>query len=541
MLPLTEHVEDYIRRHALLSPGDRVGVAVSGGADSVALLRVLLEVRGELGIVLSVVHFNHQIRGDAANSDEQFVRDLAAQHGLKCHVSSGPTPSYAKEHKLSLETAARELRYAYFRSLICDRDNRLDKIATAHTLDDQAETVLMRILRGTGPGGLAGIYPVVTCRPLVNCPGPGTLHGSHPDRQSAPSASIVRPLLDIRRTEIEQHLKELHQPWRTDATNADLKHTRNRVRHELMPVLEREFNPALRERLSEMAEIARAEEAFWEEQVNREVERLVAAATPPRRLELPESELQLSLHLDMLMELPLAMQRRVIRAAARTLGLALDFREVDRILYFAGDTRAKTVQLHDRWFASQWNLYAMRVPHDLEGRTGIPRSGRTLLFHRLVERHLSREGYEYGFSTPGEIKVAETGTLFRARLVTLDSAATDRIKQRDTPGTHSEPGYNRYQLLNPALLSSELLVRSWRPGDRFWPAHTSSPKKVKELLQKRHVTGQQRACWPVVLSGDEIVWMRGFPVPEKYRAQDGAETALLIEEVLENGKVLKNV
>jgi tRNA(Ile)-lysidine synthase len=350
--------------------------------------------------------------------------------------------------------------------------------------------------------------------------------------------SIVRPLLEIRRTDIEHYLRDLDQPWCTDASNADLKHTRNRVRHELLPHLERDFNPALRDRLSELAEIARAEEDYWQQQVRSEVQRLTAAATPPGPVGSPESaryDEQFSLHLDLLAQLPLAMQRRVIREAAKSVGLTLDFSEVEEVLSLAAERAAKTVQLHDRWFVSINKLYVMRVSSDPEGLTGLPRSGRTLLFHRSIQQHSSTDGYAYGLCTPGEIKIPELRTLLRARLVPLAPTRADRVKQRETPASEPEPSYTRSQLLNPQLLTSELLVRNWRPGDRFWPAHTSSPKKVKELLQQKHITSPLRETWPVVVSGDEIVWMRGFPVSERYRAPEGSEAALVIDEVAIGG------
>src|SRR5262249_14846902 len=152
-----DKVLKYIREQRLLQPGERVAVAVSGGADSVALLRLLLELRPELGIVLSVAHFHHQIRGAEADADQQFVSGLAQQSQLEFHSGSANAPAHARDHKLSLESAARELRHRWFRELA--EQGRADKIATAHTLDDQAETVLMRILRGAGVRGLSGIAP----------------------------------------------------------------------------------------------------------------------------------------------------------------------------------------------------------------------------------------------------------------------------------------------------------------------------------------------------------------------------------------------
>ncbi len=155
--PLSQSVFAYIRSQQLLHAGDRVGVAVSGGADSVALLRILLELRQELGVVLSVVHFNHHLRGTESEDDAQFVTQLAHRHKLELHRAAEDVAAYAKNQHLSIEAAARRLRYRYFRSLF--GETSLNRIATGHTLDDQAETVLLRVVRGAGTRGLAGIYP----------------------------------------------------------------------------------------------------------------------------------------------------------------------------------------------------------------------------------------------------------------------------------------------------------------------------------------------------------------------------------------------
>ncbi|HEX4602839.1 MAG TPA: tRNA lysidine(34) synthetase TilS, partial [Candidatus Angelobacter sp.] len=251
-----EKVLKYMREQRLLQPGDRVAIACSGGADSVALLRLLLELRQELGIVLSVAHFHHQIRGAAADADKQFVAELAARHQLEFHSGSGDVPARAVARKISLETAAREMRHQWFAGLV--HQGKAQKIATAHTLDDQAETVLMRILRGTGARGLAGIAPAQKTK------------------------NLVRPLLQTRRTEIEAYLNSIGQPWREDSSNQDLAHTRNRIRHVLLPLLEREFNPSIRETLADLAEQARAEEDYWGHELHLLLPRLTRQGKPSR-------------------------------------------------------------------------------------------------------------------------------------------------------------------------------------------------------------------------------------------------------------------
>ena len=222
---LTQRLLKQIRDVNLLRAGMRVGVAVSGGADSVALLLLLVALRAETGLVVSAVHFNHQLRGKASDGDETFLARLAEKLGVTLHVGRGDVAARAKREKANLEDAARRARYAFFARLV--EQGVVDVIATAHTMDDQAETVLAHVIRGTGIAGLAGIHPV--------------------------AGSVVRPLLGIRRQELRRLLRAKRQNWREDATNQDTAKTRARMRKKLLPVLERQFNPAVVEHLAALA------------------------------------------------------------------------------------------------------------------------------------------------------------------------------------------------------------------------------------------------------------------------------------------------
>ena len=179
---MREKVLGYILDRKLLRAGDRVAVAVSGGADSVALLRVLIELRSELGIVVSVAHFNHGLRGEASEADEAFVAGLAKQHDLEFFSGRGDVRDHALTRKLGLEVAARDLRYRWLASVA--ESNKLNEIATGHTLDDQAETVLLKFLRGAGTRGLAGIYPVLECLGDVVSGPQGPNHPTEPRRHT---------------------------------------------------------------------------------------------------------------------------------------------------------------------------------------------------------------------------------------------------------------------------------------------------------------------------------------------------------------------
>jgi tRNA(Ile)-lysidine synthase len=467
--PLPQTVLAYIKKHRLLTPGDRVGVAVSGGADSVALLRLLLEVRRELGIVLSVVHFNHQLRGSDSDEDECFVAALAEQHKLQFHRASGNVGDHAATCRLSLETAARELRYQYFRRLLAE--DKLSRIATAHTLDDQAETVLLRLARGAGTRGLAGIYPQLSVAGFQSR-----------DAGQHRTTAIVRPLLSTRRKELEVYLGGIGQAWREDKSNRDLRHARNRMRHEILPRLER-LNPALRDVLAETAEIARAEEDYWE----KESHRLLTSAWKAGSRATGGA-----MKAAILADLPLALQRRLVRAAAESLGLRLEFRHVEEILSLAAK-QSKSAAMPDGWTVSL---------HRGELRFAIAAAS------------ARSPDYEFCLPLPGAIEVPQLGSRFEAVLVS----------------GNAPEGYNREHLLDRIRLSRELCVRNWRPGDRFWPAHTKTPKKIKELLQELHLSGPERKLWPVVVSGADVIWVRGFPVPSHFRAQGGPAKAVLIRE-----------
>ena len=543
-----------VRQDELLTPGDRIAVAVSGGIDSVALLRLLLELRLELGIVLSVVHFDHGLRGAESDSDQEFVAGLAREHGLEFHAASGDVAQLASEEHSGLEAAARELRYGFFRSLLGSDEvdeiepafpqglkpessgqldgtaeavplpsptppHILDKIATGHTLDDQAETVLMRLIRGTGLRGLGGIYP----RILV-------------EREDEDShGEIVRPLLGIRRRELKQYLVDLKQPWREDSTNADSKFTRNRVRRLVLPLLEREFNPAVVESFSELAEIARDEEDYWENEISGWLGTVVQWSQPEWTRGLPGFEgsqalvqiqvsqsalspellerleqagpaiMNASVSRPWLLTEPRAVQRRVVKAIGEEAGIPLEFKHVEEILRFAGEEgpSGKELSLPLGWKLLREPEAVVFVTPDLRRQERIP-------------------DYEYALAVPGRALVAELGVVIEALLVTAqvtpEMAPEARVAE-----------YNPQELLRAELLPGRLTVRNWRPGDRFWPAHTKSPKKVKELLQERYVAQPGRRLWPVAVSGDEIVWMRGFPVPARLRAEAG-QGAVLIRE-----------
>jgi tRNA(Ile)-lysidine synthase len=478
----------YIRERQLIRAGDRIGLAVSGGADSVALLRAMLELRAELGIVLSVVHFNHKIRGRQGDADAEFVAELAKEYGLEIHQTSGDVPAFAKKHHLGTEAGARRLRYEMFRQLLAG--GTIDKIATAHTRDDQAETVLLRVLRGAGTRGLAGIHPTLKF-----------------DR-----VAIIRPMLGISRAEVESYLKFLGQPWREDETNADVAYTRNRVRHQLLPLLEREYNPKIREVLAEAAEVARAEDEFWENLIDPLAKTAVASGGEGATVRFDDAPAQ-----------SLAVRRRLLRRAAERVGLQLDFHHADRALLLLEKSKGAEVELPRGWRARRNGPNSIRLTCSTQNGTTLgaekpPKNGALggAKNAALNSPEASPSGYEYVITVPGEVEIEPVRTLVRLTLV-----------HRNNIGGM----YNPASLLDASCLTAPLVVRNWRSGDRMRPLNRGSEEKLKRLFQEKKVPAEKRPMWPVLACAGRIVWAKEFGVAAEFAAvQTGDAVRIEIEE-----------
>ena len=302
-----------------LRPGDRACVALSGGADSTALLLLIHAAndlpRHSLGIGLSAVHINHGLRGDESDADQAFVEDLCARLELPLHTRIVDTRGYARAERETLEEAARTLRYVVFAELTAS--GAATHILTAHTLDDQAETVLMKLLRGAWLEGLSAIAPSF---PLA-------------------TGSVLRPLLQTPRDDLRAYLQARSQLWREDSSNADEAFTRNRIRHTVLPLLRQE-NPSLDHTLANLATLAREEEDHWKPELDRLLPQLLLPGTAVRgggrASSTAPGERTLAIELERLRVLSPALRRRVLRAAARQLGARITFDDTGRLLMLAG-------------------------------------------------------------------------------------------------------------------------------------------------------------------------------------------------------------
>ena len=304
-------------------------------------------------------------------------------------------------------------------------------------------------------------------------------------------------------------MQGLGQGWREDASNLDLHHTRNRVRHQLIPLLEQHFNPAVARVLGELAEIARSEEDFWIAYLAKNSPELTAHS---------------GLTTSGLLRQTVAVQRRILRAAAERAGVKLDFQHVEALRRIAANpssTLESSMLLNSRAvFSGRGPERELRFEFGSQTTPGGQNACR----------------YEYKLPVPGELSVPEIGTTIRASIVagvgqrprkSLLTAAVPEIP----PGRKTQnAGYNQPELLDPRALGSELTVRNWRAGDRYRPAHRKAPKKVNELLQK--VAQSERTRWPVITVGSQIVWMRGFPPAADFllKRSEGVD-GILIEEL----------
>jgi len=449
----------------MFRPGDRVAVAVSGGADSVALLDLLVRLAPRWNLKLRVAHLNHRLRGEESEADARFVAELAASYGLAFDLDQADIGALAAAGKENLEQAARRARLAFFADLIAG--GRVDRVALGHTRSDQAETVLFRLLRGSGIAGLAGIWPVT-------------------------AEGLVRPLLDLTREQVRTYLVERRLPWREDATNRQLELARNRIRHELLPRLVGDWNPELVDALARLAMVAQAEELYWKQEIDR------LAAWELKR----QGEAVLA-RCSRLRQLPEAAARRLLRRAielAKGSVRRVEFEHVERLMELA---------------AAGQGTGGLALP-------GL-RAERSFDWLRLAPAGAQpAAGFgEIPLAIPGEYAVP--GRPWRLR---LDIAVWDEGLPARRGGYNTGGGAD----LDSSIAAGGLELRSWRAGDLFHPAGRATAVKLKELFHRARIPVWERNLWPIITYGGRIVWVWRFGVAEGFQARPGARQSVRVLE-----------
>jgi tRNA(Ile)-lysidine synthase len=491
-LSLQRGVLRTIQQHGMTVPGDLVGIGVSGGADSVALLYLLAELRPQLGIRLKVLHFHHQLRGAEADEDERFVAALARDLGFDLLADRADVASEARRNGWNLEDAGRRLRYRFFASAAAAQG--IQRVAVAHTADDQAETVLAHLLRGTGPTGLAGIYPV--------------------------AGLIIRPLLEVRREMLRDYLSQLGQPWREDSSNWDRARLRARVRHDLVPLLERDFERTVVVRLARLACLEREEQAFWRAL---EEERFGALVTREK-----SGECSIGIE-NLLSPMPSLGKPRPGRKVPAAPAAALSKRLVRQIYSALRGSRKELTSRHveDVLHLAKTAQSGTRV--ELPG-IQVERVFDRLVFSRaLPESHggtplrkiSSGCNFEYTIPAPAASKVAHV--------------VVPEIRRRINLKVVDWPLVSRETTLGQATLDFDrvcwpLVVRNWRPGDAYRPYRRRQVRKLKQMFLELRIPARERAFRPVLTSDGALIWASGCPVADEVAPRAGTRAAVIIAE-----------
>ncbi|HIE13398.1 MAG TPA: tRNA lysidine(34) synthetase TilS [Desulfotomaculum sp.] len=448
-MDILPQVRETIRRFKMLQPGDLVVVGVSGGPDSIALLDLLYRLREEYRLNLHVVHLNHSLRQEAP-LEAEFVKRLAASYRLPVTVEAADVPAYARERRLSIEVAAREVRYRFFASVRNSIGAR--RVVLGHQADDQAETVLLNVLRGTGLTGLKGVPPV--------------------------RGPYIRPLIEVRRAAIEAYCRAQGLKTCVDASNLQPVYRRNRVRHELIPLLEREYNPAVVEALCRLAAIAREEEEF-----------MAKEAAEVYQENLTRHEAGPGLKIKGLQAAAPAIARRVVRLAFKEVTgspYELDFLHTEKVLNLLFQDTGKEVSLPQR----------IRAVRSYE-----------ILFLKR-EKEAEIPDFQYRLEVPGTTVVPELSLMLEAFM-----------QDRDVNAAALPPSE---AVLDFDSLHPPLFVRRRRAGDVFHPFGYPAPVKLKKFLIDRKIPRYLRDRLPLVVDRSGIVWVGGVRTGE--RARVTAET-----------------
>lgn len=470
MTSLQDRVRQAIERDGLVPPGSRVAAAVSGGSDSVALLLLLLDVAGGCGFtVAGVAHVNHGLRGAASDRDEAFCRALAARLGVAFEARHRDAARLAADGRVSIEVAARHARYECLSEMAAVLE--ADTIATGHTRDDQAETFLLRLLRGAGASGLSGIRPR--------------------------RGDIVRPLLDIRRDQLQAYLAGRRQPFRSDATNRDVRVPRNWVRHRLLPMLARQLNADIVEVLARDAAVLRDEAALLDQLSQETASRLLEQARDGA----------VSLDARGLTDLAPALARRVVR-------LALDRQASSRFRGFDHVEQVLAVARADRG----------RPAADLPG-VRVERNGaKVVLYNRGTSSRPAAAAFRYELAVPGRTDIPECGC---AIVVRRESHAPGQTVTRQTLGDDRERA-----IIDAAAAGAGLAVRSRRPGDWIRPLGLRGRKKLQDLLVDRKVPRSERDRVPLVVDArDDILWVAGHVVSQGARVTDRTRSVVVLKRI----------
>ncbi len=462
---LFESFKSALDRQALWVAPEAVLVAVSGGPDSVALLHLFGRMRAECKFPLSVAHLNHALRGEESDMDEAFVAELSLRYQVP-FITQKLSPGQLGDAPEGMEAAARKVRYKFLR----DTAGRIGaaRVALGHTLDDQAETFLLRLLRGSGPRGLGGIHPAL-------------------------DGLFIRPLLESSRESVENYLRNSGERWREDSSNQDLSRTRNRIRHQLVPLLQSQYNPEIVSVLSRTTTVLREEDEYLDS-VTRELARRLVR----------KEEQGVSLAIPAVRVMPPALRRRLLRSFLETAtppqSPPPDFETTSALEALVTEGRHQTTLtlgpgLEVRVLYA--DLVAMSTPAPLDEQASVP------------------------LPVPGEAAWPEMGVRLRAQQVSRMEA-----------GNPESPFALGRAYLDADALPGPLAVRRRREGDRFRPLGAPGESKLKSFLINHKVPRPVRDRIPLVVAGDKIAWVVGYQIDDRFKVTPRTRRVLVLSKEL---------
>jgi tRNA(Ile)-lysidine synthase len=463
---LEQRVLDFIQQHHLVSGGEKLLVAVSGGPDSVCLLHILVKLQEELKAKLHLAHLNHQLRGAESEADADYVSDLARQWGIPATIEQRDVKGYQSQQRLSLEEAAREVRYSFLTQVA--KFIGADRVAVGHTRDDHIETILMHLIRGTGTRGLRGLQPYTEWKSKTG------------------SLIIIRPLLEISHQETEDYCRHHRLAPRLDASNLSLSPLRNRIRQQLLPLLQ-SYNPRAAEALLRTARIASDDI----DSVDKEIARLWNRIAQQRG----ETIILDKKGFD---RLPPTLKRYLLRASAeRLLGSAKDIemRHIEEMMSALAKPAGKRLNLPGGLiFYIEYNQYLLTS--DLAALSPLP----------------GLEG-EVQLNIPGQTLIP--GWRIEATIIKREQM--------------TEKGGDFTAYFDLGKTGDKLLVRPRQRGDRFQPQGMSQPKKVGEFMIDAKIPQAWRQQIPIVCSPQYILWVVGWRIDDRVKVREDTKQVLCLE------------
>jgi tRNA(Ile)-lysidine synthase len=487
---LVQNIVEFCQKNKLLADHDRVVIGVSGGPDSLCLLDVLDTLRPTLGLTLTIAHLNHQLRGADSQADEAFVRTLATQRQLPIFVETAPVATLASQGKQSLEEAARQIRYAFLWR-VAQRVNA-NKIAVGHNADDQVETVLMHFLRGTGLAGLRGMLPLIEIAELHLHP------ADMPVTPPSPAPQLIRPLLETWRSEIEAYCQARQLEPRRDFSNQDTTFFRNRLRHELIPVLET-YNPNIRQTLQRTARVMTAEAEFLHEQLAQAWQAVVRSESPER------------IELDLLAwrKLPVALKRSTLRRAVQRLRRSLrdiNFEHIEAALTLVeqGGVGARASLPQGLMLTLNYHTFVI-APVNVPATPALP------------DQPQLRQTQALPLSLAGITELPGTRWQLRTDFLTRDQVNLNDLSQLDP--------WEAY--LDADVVGPQPVLRPRRPGDTFTPLGMGAHRqKVNEFMINKKIPAAWRKFIPLLVSGEQVWWVCGYCPDDRARLRPTTQRVL---------------